>query len=356
MKALIVGFFSKTYMPYMQRYEKIFQKNHIEYDIVTFDRDSDGKIEQNGNTYLFKHTTDTNKIKLLFLSMKYRRLIVKLLKKNKYDKLVILTTMPGILIHRKLLKKYKNNYIFDYRDYTYEKIGLYRKIVDKIIKNSYCTLMSSKGYMKFFQNKDKIVITHNISNEEYKEEKAVDLRIKEKLNIGFLGYVRYFDVNSKLINAFKNSDKVSFTYIGLPFKDCDLEGFCKENNIENVKFKGRYENDEKAKLYQDIDIINSIYSLDSEEVQPAIPNRLYDAALFKKPIITAKGTYLAHIVEEYQLGFSIDVYQDDIKKLLEDYLNNFNEQEFTEKCNKFLEEIYQDEKMCNEYVKKFVEF
>ena len=216
--------------------------------------------------------------------------------------------------------------------------------------------MSSKGYMKFFQNKDKIVITHNISNEEYKEEKAVDLRIKEKLNIGFLGYVRYFDVNSKLINAFKNSDKVSFTYIGLPFKDCDLEGFCKENNIENVKFKGRYENDEKAKLYQDIDIINSIYSLDSEEVQPAIPNRLYDAALFKKPIITAKGTYLAHIVEEYQLGFSIDVYQDDIKKLLEDYLNNFNEQEFTEKCNKFLEEIYQDEKMCNEYVKKFVEF
>lgn len=355
MKALIIGFFSKTYMPYMQRYEKIFQENNVEYDIVTFDRDSNGKIEQNGNTYLFKHTTGTNKLELLFLSIKYRRLIIKLLKKNKYDKLVVLTTMPGILIHRKLFKKYKDNYIFDYRDYTYEKIGVYRKIVDKIIKNSYCTLMSSKGYMKFFENKDKIIITHNISNEEYQEEKAIDLREKENLNIGFLGYVRYFDVNSKLINAFKNSDKISFTYVGLPFRDCDLEGFCKENNIQNVKFMGRYENSEKAKLYKDIDIINSIYSLDSEEVQPAIPNRLYDAALFKKPIITAKGTYLAQIVEEYQLGFSIDVYQEDIQKALENYLNNFNAQEFTKRCNQFLEEIYQDEKKCNEATKNFVQ-
>jgi len=354
MKALIIGFFSKTYMPYMNRYEKIFKENNVEYDIVTFDRDSTGKTEKQGNTYLFKHTTGTNKLELLFLSIKYRRLIVKLLKKNKYDKLVILTTMPGILICNKLLKKYKNKYIFDYRDYTYEKIPFYRKLVNKIIGNSDCTLMSSKGYMKYFTNKDKIIITHNISNDEYKEEKAVDLKTKSNWNIGFLGYVRYFDVNSRLINAFKNSDKVRFTYIGLPFQDCDLEGFCKENGIQNVAFQGRYENSEKAKLYKDIDLINSIYSLDSQEVQPAIPNRLYDAALFKKPIIVAKGTYLSEIVEEYGLGLTIDVFQDDIARVIENYVQNLDVLEFENRCNQFLEEIYQDENKCDESVKKFI--
>ena len=55
------------------------------------------------------------------------------------------------------------------------------------------------------------------------------------------------------------------------------------------------------------------------------------------------------------MGFSINVYEDDIKKSLEDYINNFNEQEFTEKCNRFLEEIYQDEKKCNEATEKFIQ-
>lgn len=355
MKALIIGFFSKTYMPYMERYERIFKEKHIEYDIVTFDRDSTGKNEQIGNTYLFKHTTGTNKLQLLWLSMKYRRLLLKLLRKNHYDKLVILTTMPGILISHKLFKEYKNNYIFDYRDYTYEKIGFYRKIVDKIIGNSFCTLMSSKGYMDYFSHQEKIILTHNLSNEEDCEEKVADLRKKETLNIGFLGYVRYFDVNRKLISAFKNNPRYQFTYIGLPFKDCDLEGFCKENQIENVKFIGRYENSDKAKLYQEIDLINSIYSLDSAEVKPAIPNRLYDAALFKKPIITAKGTYLSEIVEKYELGFALDVEQDDIVQLVENYKKQFDPKEFETKCNIFLKEVYEDEKKCDEYVRKFID-
>ena len=118
---------------------------------------------------------------------------------------------------------------------------------------------------------------------------------------------------------------------------------------------GRYENSDKAKFYKDIDIINSIYSLNSAEVQPAIPNRLYDAALFKKPIIVAKETYLAQIVKEYGLGLEIDVYKDNIIEVIEKYINEFNEEEFTQNCNRFLSEIYEDEKKCNDSVKKFIE-
>ena len=41
------------------------------------------------------------------------------------------------------------------------------------------------------------------------------------------------------------------------------------------------------------------------EVQSALPNRLYDALIFKKPIITTEGTYLTEVVEKYGIGFSL---------------------------------------------------
>lgn len=356
MKVLIVGFFSKTYMPYIEKYEKALNEKNIDYDIIEFDRDETGSIIKEGKSYIFRHKTGTNKLQLLWLSFRYRNFILKMMRKNKYDKLIVLTTMPGILICNKLFKKYSNKYIFDYRDYTYEKIPLYRKIVDKIIKNSACTFMSSKGYMDYFENKEKICITHNISNIEDKVDIAPDLKNKESINIGFLGYVRYFDVNSKLIDSLKNDKKYNFTYVGTPFADCDLEGFCKENGITNVEFKGKYQNSEKPMHYVSMDMINSIYSLNSAEVQPAIPNRLYDAALFKMPIIVAKGTYLSKIVEEYKLGFSIDVFNEDIKEVLNEYVNNFDSVKFTEYCNKFLDEVYLDEASCEKELNNFISY
>lgn len=354
MRVLIIGFFSKTYMPYIKKYEDKLKEKNIEYDIIEFDRDTNNKTQKCGNSYIFSHKTSTNKIQMLWLSIKYRRLILKVMKNKKYDKLIILTSMPAVLICNRLFKKYQNQYIFDYRDYTYEKIPIYRKILDRVIKNSDFTVMSSKGYIKYFENKDKIYITHNISNIEDMEKDCIDLKKCQKINIGFLGYVRYFDVNSKLIETFKNSTKISFKYIGTPFADCDLEGFCEANNIKNVDFYGKYDNSQKANLYKDIQIINSIYSLDSSEVMPAIPNRLYDAALFKKPILVARGTYLAEIVEKYKLGIVLDVFNDDIKNIINNYITNFNVDEFVRNCSKFLEEVFRDESVCEKKISHFL--
>lgn len=354
MRVLLVGFFSRTYMPYIEKYENQLKKNKIEYDLIEFDRDTTGKPLVSNNSYIFRHKTSTNKIQMLYLSFKYKLFINKVMKKNNYDKIIVLTTMPGLLIYCKLMKKYRGKYIFDYRDYTYEKYGFYRKYVDNIIGNSYCTLMSSKGYMTYFNNKDKIIITHNISNIDDCFKKAEDLKSKRNLNIGFLGYVRYFDVNSRLIEAFKNDKNISLSYIGVQFADCDLRGYCSNNNIKNVSFVDKYENSQKAKFYKNIDIINSIYSLDSAEVKPAIPNRLYDAALFKRPIIVAKGTYLEELVKKYKIGFSIDIFSENIQERLNDYLKKFDSKEFQKNCDKFLKDVMNDENKCKEYVKNFL--
>lgn len=354
MKVLIVGFFTRTYMPYIERYERILKEFNIEYDIIYFDRDSSGESVKDGNSFIFKSITTASKIKKILPVFKYRNYIRSIVKENKYDKLIFLTTMPALLIGKDVLKKYKENYIFDYRDYTYEKFNFYRKKVDEIIKNSFITLMSSKGYLDFFKNKEKVLQTHNISNIEGKIESAIDLKNKEKIRIGFLGYVRYFDVNSKLINSFKNDPKYILDYYGTVFSDCNLKEFCLKNNINNVYLKGKFNNQDKALIYKEIDIINSIYSLDSPEVKPAIPNRLYDCILFKKPILVSKGTFLSEIVEKYQLGLSLDLNSNNWKEELENYISIFDKEKFEKNCNTFLEKVMEDEKKCDEIVKKFL--
>ena len=354
MKVLIVGFFTKTYMPYLNIYEKILNQKNISYDVVCFDRDATCESKKIDNMYIFSHKTTANRLAKLLPVFRYGRYIKKILKSDNYDKIIVLTTMPGMLMYRTLLNKYKNRYIFDYRDYTYEKYSFFKKRVNKIIDSSYATFISSDGYKRYFNNQENIYVCHNISNIDDKVKIVDDLKNKKKLTIGFLGYVRYFDVNSKLISDFKNDKKYSISYIGTPFSDCDLETFCKDNNIKNVTLIGKYNNDEKAKFYKNIDLINSIYSLTSAEVKPAIPNRLYDAALFKKPIIVNDGTYLSEVVKKYSLGLIVKPFDENIKDSVEKYISEFDKELFTKKCDEFLKNIEKDQQNMNKIINEFL--
>lgn len=354
MKVLLIGFFTRTYMPYIDKYENVLKEKCIDYDIVFFDRDSTkGKIEHNGNEYTYCHITTTSRIKKLLPVFEYLRFVKKLIRKNSYDKLVVMTTMPAVILKGLLTKKYRYQYIYDYRDTTYEHYSIFKKWVDQIIDNSAFTAMSSRGYLNVLNNNPRIVFNHNISNMEEAEVTATDLQAKKTITIGFLGYVRYFDVNSLLIKAFSDKTNYRMLYIGTPFSDCDLDSYAKEIGAKNVTVVGKYDNSNKAKLYKDIDIINSMYSLSSSEVQYAIPNRLYDAALFKKPLMTTKGTYLAEIVNEYGLGFSVDPFTDNIPEIVNMYIKAFDKLTFQKACERFLATVVKDEDNMRKRVVEF---
>jgi hypothetical protein len=342
-------------MPYINKYEQCLKEKNIKYDIVFFDRDSTRKeITQNGNEITYYHTTTTSRIRKILPVFRYINFVKKLIRKNKYDKLIVMTTMPAVLLKSLLLGKYQGKYIYDYRDTTYEHFSFFKKMVDKIIAHSYFTAMSSRGYLNILSNSRKIVINHNISNAADAICHADPLKEVHPITIGFLGYVRYFDVNSLLIKQFSNIPGYNLLYIGTPFSDCDLGKYAESINAKNVEILGRYDNNDKAKLYQCIKIINSMYSLNSSEVQYAIPNRVYDAALFKKPIMTTKGTHLSEIVEKYKLGFSVDPFNDDVPQKVQEYINNYNADDFLKACNDFLALVKRDESTLTNKIMDFL--
>lgn len=121
-----------------------------------------------------------NKLRKIFPMYKFKMELERIIEKEQYTHLVVLTTVPGVLIWKKLLAGFKNKYILDIRDYSYEKYSWYRKIVEQLIANSYFTAISSNGFKTFLPQSDKIITCHNIGNKFSEEKEIGDLKNKEK--------------------------------------------------------------------------------------------------------------------------------------------------------------------------------
>jgi len=176
---------------------------------------------------------------------------------------------------------------------------------------------------------------------------------KYPLTIGFVGGIRYFDINKKIISAFANSTRFNLLYVGKMHPGCDLEDFCTVHGITNAKFSPAYINEDKPTIYKKIDIINSVYGNSTLEVRTALPNKLYDAALYKKPILVSKNTYLHEIVSEYNLGLAID-FDKTIDKTLIDYISQFDKAAFIKGCENFLKLAYTEQQIARVRVDEFI--
>lgn len=358
MKIGIIGFGERNFIPYVEVYENELKKANIQYECIFWDRFNDSLVSKNSNEYTVHVRCEPgiSKFKKIIPMLKFKQQIEKILRKEHYTHIIVLTTLPGVLIHKILLKQYADKYILDIRDYSYEKYSWYKKIVEKLIANSYFTAISSNGFKAFLPQSNKIITCHNIGSDFPKEKEGVDLKNKEKITIGFVGGIRYFEENCKLINVFANNPKYQLAYIGRKNLDCDLEAYCKRNNIKNVLFQGDFNNADKPEIYKGIDFINSVYGNGSLEVTTLLPNRLYDGILFKKPVLASKGTYLGKIVDEYKLGIVVDINEQNKKfiEIVNTYINNFDKVAFVKKCQKFQERILLEQKSFLNNIKAFI--
>ena len=356
MKIGIIAFSGRNNMPYLKYYEDIIKNEKVDYECIFWDRFTNGKTEKINNEYTLhiKCLPGGNKTGKIIPMLKYKYIVEKIIKKEQYTHLIILTTLPGILSNKVLLKQFKNKYILDIRDYTYEKYTFYKNIVDKLVDNSFFTAISSKGFLRFLNDNEKIIPCHNISNTEEIKETCDDFRNKKQITIGFLGNIRYFEENCKLIDALANNPKYKLVYIGKTNVGCDLEGYCKSKNITNVVFKGEFINEDKPKLYEEIDLINAVYGNNSLEVTTLLPNRLYEGLLLKKPVLATVGTFLGDIVKVNKVGVCLNLDDRNIDLKIEEYISTLDFDKFNSNCEKMLKEIKKEQKYFCEEIKRFV--
>lgn len=301
MKVLIVGCFDLLMHPYSEKYIEIFEKHHIDYDMIYWNRSGDRNSEKHLIPFQFPLNTYSSRVNKLEGYVKYRQFVLRYLKSGEYDRVVFLTTQAMVFFFPLALGKYRGNYIFDYRDETYESNRLYREIVQACIRNSYKVSISSPGFIKRFDAScaDKFVLCHNTKNDS--GNISVTKCPSPKTRITYWGQIRLPDYFIKVIRVFENDPRFELHFHGEGNAE-PLIQYVNENKITNVFFSGRFHQDDIRKFVSETDVLMNCYPNDSYQ-QQALTVRMYEGIRFGIPMLLQKGSFMSEYLKKYSYPF-----------------------------------------------------
>lgn len=305
-KIAIIGVNDLFLMQYLFKYTEILDNRNIKYDVIYWNRGNVDSSDFYGNRICFKYAMNNyapriSKLKGFF---KYIRFVRKTIRANRYDKIILLTTqaaLPLYLFNRNIRKKIL--YVYDFRDLTYERNSICKKLIKNIIKKSYFTAISSLGFKEVIGNSNKMIMSHNVRDLEYIHLEKIEC--KDKIRIVYWGMVRQVEFNKKVIDFFGGDNRFEVVYHGEGYVS-DLEEFCKDKGYKNIKFTGKYNPDQIISFVGETDILLNLY--DNDFVQRlATTVKLYDGIRFGLPMIIAKGSYMDNLMQDNKYIFALDI-------------------------------------------------
>lgn len=334
------------YMPYVKNYEQILIEEKIDYEIINWDR---FKMEE-----ISEYKYRDNKIghqRNYFDYLKYKRFLIKKLNGKQYDKIIVFGIQLSYFLKKILVRNYTGKYVIDIRDYN--KILKLFLNFKKIIEGSMFIVLSSPGFKQWLPKSNRYLINHNTHFTKLADIKVLDKHQMERIKIANIGATRDFLINKKFINSLKNNRLFELKYHGDGVINNKIIKLIRENNIENVIITGRYEKEEEKILYEESDFINVLRYNDSINNKTALPNRLYNAAVYGKPLLAYKGTYLAEEIQRYNIGLVLKT-MNCTSNVLENYLYNFNNKTYLEGRNSYFEKVVQDNNNFKIKLKEFI--
>jgi len=218
-----------------------------------------------------------------------------------------------------------------------------------LVKNSLLTAISSTGFLRWLDPSDKIMVNHNITVDESKDFDVPHFSKDKKIRFSFVGNVRLDTQTRMLLISLGKSERFEQHYYGRVLPICNIEQVVKDNELTNVHIHGPFIFEDKRKIYAGTDLINTVYvNAEKEEDIPLgdstpLPNRLYDALIFYRPLITSRGTYLAELSDKYHLGVNINGFDSNIEEKILDYVNNFDREKFKRGCDELMKEVIVEE-------------
>lgn len=199
-----------------------------------------------------------------------------------------------------LIKNYKGKYVIDIRDHN--KILHFFDIGELIERVSY-TVLSSPGYKVFIPGSYEYSINHNMQILNINELKEIEITFnKENVSVYNVRCFRYYYINRHFVDTLKNSGRFVLHYYGEGDHSHKLIKHLNNHRINNVFVTGRYKKEGEEDLYLRSDLINVLRYSNGINNKTALPNRLYNAMLYGKPLISFKGTYLAKEIKNITLG------------------------------------------------------
>lgn len=339
------------YCPYLSRYTERLEAAHAEYEVLFWNR-AGLSLNARGNYKYYDSPSaeDLGNARKLLDFVGFRKWVKKRLSRSKPDGIILLSTLSGMLLCD-IAGKYKGKFVFDIRDYSYENIGLFKKIESRIISDSYFTAISSKGFKAFLPDHD-YTIAHNFNRNDM-VERFVFARQTEPYQIVWNGTVRFFDYQKHFLDAFKNDPRFILVYHGAGTDLEKYKQYCLDNGITNVLFTGAYDNRDKINLLRNAAFLNNCYGgRDGDELRYAVSNRFYDGLVYHIPQIVEDGGYKAGETVRWKVGLAAEPIEGLPDRLCE-YYRDLGAHEFNKSCDEALKEIIAED---DRYIKKIDDF
>lgn len=346
MKALIIIPGMYKYLPYITLYTNMFKKNNVKYRILQWDRMYE-TIEIKDDIFRCGYAYSNNPFNRIISYCRYIKWVKRETIKYNPDLIIVATIAPAILL-LPILNKWKYKFILDIRDYS-PLIKIFMPFICRCIKLSKYTLISSKGFTKWLPPYNYLPI-YNIGTITFPQIKKIDL---SNITISTIGFLRDFEENKKIIDAFGNKNDIILKFHGNGIVLDRLILYTNKKCYRNVIFTGFYDKKHEADLYKDSDIIN-IFMPEGLAGSTLISNRFINSVSNIRPMIVTKGSYQAELVKEYKLGVIVSSSEDIYKETMK-YLRSFKYEEFKQNCQNYLNKILDEHNDTINKIEKILE-
>lgn len=346
MKIALIAPSNLLYMPYVRYYEEILESNDIMFDIINWERfDGCGCMRlsfRDGKNRHKRNFIDYNK---------FKNHVIEILREEKYEKVIIFGLQMTFFLKDLINGEYRKKCVIDIRDYN--RISRFFNM-SEVFSSTNFVVISSPAYKEWLPIREDYVINHNISTESIpRSPHTKHASDHGRIQISNIGAIRDYKANINLIKALKNIAGIEIIFHGQGEVNESILKYINSNSITNVHLRGRYCEAEEENLYQNADFINVLRFADGVNNNTALPNRLYKAAIYGRPLLALEGTYLSKIIHMYKLGLVVDSFYK-IEDALYQYLREFNPDEYARNRMAFLKWARSDNEKFEVELLKFV--
>ncbi|MBP1625719.1 MAG: hypothetical protein H6Q00_194 [Holophagaceae bacterium] len=347
MKVLIVGFANIYVMPYLHFYLKFLQERGCKVHLFYWDRDGgpDQTLPVEITTTKFEyhlsdHLPRWKKIKAFWT---FRKECGNLLDSEDFDFILILTTLPAFLLSSRLKKRFRKNYIMDFRDLTLEKSWIFRSSVRRLMAHAAATFISSDGFRKYYPDA-KLQTTHNILLDtlDHRDVRRQYPRETGPIRIRFWGLIRHEEINIKIIRHLSKDPRFELHYHGRETQvSSRLKAYAERNHANNVFFHGAYQPGDRYGFASQTELLHNIYEND-EATRPAMGNKFYDGIALYLPQLCHTGSHMGDEVIASRVGLACDPSHAKFADVLFDHYQTIDWSAFESHCDQKLRKILEE--------------
>lgn len=337
--------------PYAEKYIRMLEEKKIEYDFILWNR-SNIKKEYPKNFFVYSEYSElyVKKYKKIGAFIRFAQYLNKLIQNNNYDKLIILNSITAVMCFELINKKYKNKYIFDFRDLSYEQNFIFKYLMKRIIYNSFFTCISSHGFKEVLPVHN-YIIAHNFQYGSMTKNESGNHKKNSLIRLLHIGITRGESYNKKLVDIFGNDNRFIVNIVG---NGNDTESFKEYiKNFNNINVQGTYSNDDKEKYISEADMLLYYYPCGFNNNR-ALANKYYDGIIFKKPLVGNINTYSGRRIVSKNLGISLDLDDKQFANKLYNYYFDLNYDTYYNCAKKELDNVLEEDKLYLEKIREFL--